>query len=208
MTEELTVVGCGPGHPDWVLPAARLAVGRCRVVVGSARLASLFPEFPGRIGSPDGSAAQLDLALELHAAGERVALLVSGDTAVCSLASKAVACLGEKRCRLIPGISSVQLALARVGRTRAVCTATLHAPDRLDWNPAEVRRLGGLAVLLGRPGLHPQLGRIRDELGAGWRTSIARDMALETESVTTWDGGEIDTSGLAIALFLREGEGP
>jgi len=208
MNGPLTVVGCGPGHPDWVLPLARKTVGGCQVLVGSTRLASLFPELPGRVESPEGSLAQLELALERHASGERVALLVSGDTALCSLASIAVARLGANRCRLVPGISSVQVALARVGRTRAVCTATLHAPDRLEWSPTEVRRLGGLAVLLGRPGLRPELERIRDVLGAGWNAAIARDLSLETESVKAWDGGEIDTSGRAVALFLREGGCP
>lgn len=110
----LTVVGVGPGNPSWLTPAAYQAVAEAEILVGGLRALHLFAflEREKRVIDADLEALYQYLRL---VRGRPTAVLVSGDPGLYSL-------LGWLRCRfppeeirVIPGISSVQLAFARLG---------------------------------------------------------------------------------------------
>ena len=110
------VVGCGPGARS-ILPTLRRAVAEAEALVGSRRLLDLFAD-GGRQERTvvEGDVAAALAAIETHrAAGRRVAVLVSGDPGLFSLARCVAERFGRANCRFIPGVSSVQLAFARLG---------------------------------------------------------------------------------------------
>ena len=110
----ITIVGCGPGSPELVTPAARRAVEQAEVLLGAARLLALFAASAAErvvvdahaTRAPDEIAARRD---------RRVVVLVSGDPGLFSLAAPLLRRFGRDACEIIPGISSLQVACARLG---------------------------------------------------------------------------------------------
>ncbi|MHB9038077.1 MAG: precorrin-6y C5,15-methyltransferase (decarboxylating) subunit CbiE [Armatimonadota bacterium] len=111
----ITIVGCGPGSLDCMTVEAIRAVESADVLVGAKRLLEMFPQSSAeRIAV----GADIERALDEIASrcgSKRIAVLVTGDPGLCSLAQPVIRRFGMEMCKVIPGISSVQVAFARVG---------------------------------------------------------------------------------------------
>ncbi len=120
----IALVGCGPGAAAYLTEAARQAVADAEVILGSRRLLALFAAAAGQRVAIEGDVAAVLAAIAAHrAAGRRVAVLVSGDPGLFSLARPITEHFGRDHCRIIPGVSAVQAAFARLG---------------LDWQDARI----------------------------------------------------------------------
>lgn len=111
----ITIVGCGPGSMDCLTGEAVRAIESAEVLVGAKRLLDMFP---------DSGAERIEVGTYIERAldeigdrqtSKKVAVLVTGDPGLCSLARPVIRQFGREACRIIPGISSVQVAFARVG---------------------------------------------------------------------------------------------
>jgi len=111
----VSVVGVGPGSSEYLLPVARAAVQAADVLVGGQNALALFASLGKeqlRIGSDlDGVLAYIEAARQ----DRRVAVLLSGDPGFFSLLPRLRQHLGADAIAVIPGISSLQLACARLG---------------------------------------------------------------------------------------------
>ncbi len=212
----ITIVGCGPGSPLYLTEAARQAVARAEVVVGNKRLLALFPapsseggDWGGTGGRFVGSAdisPQLEAIAEGVAAGRKVAVLVSGDPGLFSMAAKVVRRFGAAACEIIPGVSSVQVAFARLG---------------LDWSEAKIISAHGRIPQITPDMLQPFdriaiLGGTREALC--WSAQTARalschavvlceNLTLADERVRPLSPDELEAfeaASLAIILLIRQ----
>jgi precorrin-6y C5,15-methyltransferase (decarboxylating) CbiE subunit len=121
---QIAIVGCGPGSADYLTRAARQAVAEADVMVGSRRLLALFGGRHCQRVAVEGNVAAALAAIEEHrSAGRRIAVLVSGDPGLFSLARPVAEHFGRAHCRIIPGVSAVQAAFAQLG---------------LDWQGARI----------------------------------------------------------------------
>ena len=125
---ELAVVGIGPGDAGTLTAEARAAVEGAEHLVGYRRYLDLVAELvrggqtlhPYRLGE---ERARADRAIALAAAGERVALVCSGDPGIYAMASLVMETLdgaGDAAARriavrVLPGVSALQAAAARAG---------------------------------------------------------------------------------------------
>lgn len=151
MGSVINIVGCGPGSSDCMTREAVSAVKSSSVVVGSERLLALFPWFDGeRVPIGSDMSAALDRIESLCAKGP-VAVLVSGDPGLFSLSKLVIKRFGRDLCRVIPGISSIQAAFARLAldwTDARIISAHVSDPDE-----SLMSSLAGepkIAVLLGR----------------------------------------------------------
>ena len=114
MDHRITVIGIGPGSPDYLPPIAARAIARAKIVVGGGRALAAFAP-PGSdtytLGK-DIAAALAYIARRLETGD--VTVLVSGDPGFYSLLSALRREFGPERLEVIPGVSSVQLAFARL----------------------------------------------------------------------------------------------
>lgn len=114
MDHKITVVGIGPGSPDYLPPIAARAIARAAVLIGGSRALAAFAA-PGSetytLGK-DIAAALAYIASRLETSD--VTVLVSGDPGFYSLLSALRRQFGPERLEVIPGVSSVQLAFARL----------------------------------------------------------------------------------------------
>ena len=215
---KITVCGCGPGAAEYLTPAVRRAVARAEVLAGARRLLELFPESKAErivIG------ADTEKALDQIAArrGRRIAVLVTGDAGLCSFAQPVLKRFGRQACEVIPGISSVQAAFARLG---------------LDWLDARILsahgRQGGLtdnlqtagnffqcqsplapgkfAVLLGGKDSLAWAARLAGALGGEYRIFVCENLTLTDERVRETTAAKLRTlevASLAIVLLVKKG---
>lgn len=117
MVTKLVVVGIGPGSPEYMIPAAQKEIATADVVVGGRRaLDTLASEWQQKIpitGKLDDLQTELErLSEHLH-----VAVLVSGDPGYYSLLSWLKRTFPDVVIEVIPGLSSVQVAFARLAET-------------------------------------------------------------------------------------------
>jgi precorrin-6y C5,15-methyltransferase (decarboxylating) CbiE subunit len=203
---DITIVGCGPGAPDYVTPVARRAVARAEIVVGSPRLLQLFPEAPpARILVGADISAVLD-QMAAVAGGRNLVVLVSGDAGLYSLSQNVVSRFGWARCTVIPGISSLQVAFARLGLDWAD-VRVLSAHGR--WPAiaaAELALVPKIAILAGgATGLH-YAAQVAAALQTSHAVFLCENLTLEDERVQSMTAEELaqcDAASLAIVLIIR-----
>jgi precorrin-6y C5,15-methyltransferase (decarboxylating) CbiE subunit len=117
-----------------------------------------------------------------------VSLLVSGDPGFYSLAKRVVSHFGREQVRVIPGISSLQIMAAKIGRSWVNArTATVHGRDFPDVSGL-VSRLRGSAALVvllgGADDAAEHMRRLADDdaLGRAW-AAVGWDLGLPEETV-------------------------
>ena len=110
----IVIVGCGPGSPDYLTAAAIRAVQEAEILVGARRLLELFHDHPGERIIMEAHTEKV-LAAIADRPDKKMAVLVTGDPGLASLARPILKRFGRNRCRVIPGVSSLQAAFARLG---------------------------------------------------------------------------------------------
>ncbi len=121
---KLWIVGCGPGSVRYVTDAAHEAAAGADVLVGGKRLLALFPDGSAeRISVGANIGAVMEQIVARRAAGQRVVVLVGGDPGLHSLAQNVIRLVGRPCCEVVPAVSSVQVAFARLG---------------MDWSDARI----------------------------------------------------------------------
>ncbi|TDQ55055.1 precorrin-6y C5,15-methyltransferase (decarboxylating) subunit CbiE [Actinorugispora endophytica] len=114
MEPVITVVGVGADGWEGLAPASRAAVESAEVVVGGARHLGLVPDTGAvRETWPSPLASGLPALLERHR-GRRMAVLASGDPLLSGVGTTLVGLLGPDRVEVLPAVSSVALARARM----------------------------------------------------------------------------------------------
>ena len=175
---ELAIVGIGPGTAAWRTPEASALLDRAEDWVGyRGYLDLLDPPRAGCVRHPFAlgeEEARVRHALDLAAAGHRVALISSGDPGIYAMAALAFELL-ERDGRpdwqrvavtVSPGISALQAAAARAGAPLGHDFCAISLSDLLTPWPEIERRLmaaaeGDFVTAL----YNPASGRRRQQLG-------------------------------------------
>ena len=82
---EIIVAGIGPGHPDYMLPAAARAIREAQVLVGGRRALSQFAREGQRTMAVTGDIAAVMQFIREALATSSVVVMVSGDPGYYSL---------------------------------------------------------------------------------------------------------------------------
>ena len=110
----MIVVGIGPGNPDYVLPAALRAIREAKVLVGGSRALSDFAVDGQRTMTIRGDITAVLSFIREALSESDVVVMVSGDPGYYSLLDALRRDFDEELLSVIPGISSVQFAFARL----------------------------------------------------------------------------------------------
>lgn len=187
--KQLSIIGCGPGAPEYMTVAALKAVAGAEAYAGSAHLLKQYAS----AGKP-----QIQLASDIEgalqsiaacvAAGKRVAVLVSGDPGLCSLATPVIQRFGLAVCEVIPGVSSVQMAFARLGLDwfeARILSAHHTLPEQ---GAEELMPFKTLAILCGHRLSQQWVSALFFSLGQGRKMIVCQDLSLPTERIDEVDG--------------------
>ncbi len=202
------IAGCGPGSVEYVTPAVYRAVMAADVLVGAVRLLDLFTESRAeRIPVTSKLDEVLD-AVEARLPDKRIAVLVTGDPGLYSLSRLVLRRFGLDRCHVIPGISSVQVAFARLGldwSDAAIISAHKEDP-RVD--TGTLFEHGKIAVLCGREGCLTWIaGAVPAGHAKDYFMFVMEDLTLPTERVMQVEAEELLTMNAGtqtIVMLVRK----
>ncbi len=187
--EPIVIVGCGPGHSDYLFTAAQKEIKQADVLVGAPHLLQLFPDLGHlRIEAKGAMTEALEQMEDLTS--RRIVVLVSGDSGFYSLARMVIARFGRSNCRVIPGISSLQLAFSRLALEWSDAL-TLSAHGRIPQVPAEV--LGyfeKIAVLAGTREAIEWCADLLQRRGSEYLMVACEDLTLDSERIRHFDSAD------------------
>jgi precorrin-2 C20-methyltransferase / precorrin-3B C17-methyltransferase len=220
----LAVVGLGPAGPAWLTPEASAALAAADELVGYGPYLARVPERTGQRRHASDNRAELDRArhaLQLAAAGASVAVVSSGDPGIFAMATAVLEAVesgnGEFAgvdLRVVPGLSAMHAAAARVGAPLGHDFAVISLSDqRKPWAIVE-RRLeaagaADLALALYNPASRTrrqQLERAREVLlryrPPDCPVVVARDVGGTSEAVSVSTLGGFDAARVDMRTLL------
>jgi precorrin-2 C20-methyltransferase/precorrin-3B C17-methyltransferase len=223
----VAVVGLGPGGAEWRTPEAQAELAEADVVVGYSTYVRRVPHRRGQRRLESDNRVELDRAreaLELAARGERVAVVSSGDPGIFAMAAAvfeavevADGAFDAVDVRVVPGLSAMQAAAARVGAPLGHDFAVISLSDiRKPW-PVIERRLAAvagadMAVALYNPASTQRREQLERALGvlAAHRAPetpvvVARAVGSDAESVTVAALGTLDPAVVDMRTLLIVG---
>ena len=226
-TGRLTVVGLGPAGPEWLTPEARAAIAAADELVGYHSYLNRVPARRGQARHASDNRVEADRArhaLELASAGSHVAVVSSGDPGIFAMAA---AVLEEYErgngqytgveLQVIPGLSAMQAAAARVGAPLGHDFCVLSLSDILKpWEIVERRlRAAGEADLVlalynpasrtRRDQLERALELLRQHRAPGTPVVVARAVGSESESVTVTTLDALEPAAVDMRTLLIVG---
>ncbi len=204
----VAIVGCGPGSIDFLTPAASRAVAAAEVLVGAPRLLHLFPDHAGKQIVVDKHISQILQQLEPLYRNTRLAILVSGDPGLYSLARLVIQRFGKKRCTVIPGISSIQIAFARLGLSWSDAKIiSLHHPD-VKFEEESLICAEKIACLAGTQKAMQHIARCLESYASEKELYCCEDLGLEDERIAKVELNDLTRqsfSSRTVVLIVNKG---
>ena len=205
---KIVIVGCGPGARSCITLEALEEINSAEMVLGTARLLKLFPEIKAERVVIRGYRQEAINTLQKYE-GKHIALLVTGDPGLASLSSAVIAHFGISSCRVLPGISSVQVAFARVGLSWEGSRVISAHATQPTYDVATLANENSIAVLTGNAASLQWIASLARTFGEKWRIVVAQNLTLSSERVFECDADELEslTAPLrAVVLLLRKGK--
>ncbi|MGW0198061.1 precorrin-6y C5,15-methyltransferase (decarboxylating) subunit CbiE, partial [Nonomuraea sp. NPDC003201] len=200
----ITVVGVGADGWDGLSPDARRALEAAEVLMGGRRQLGLVPvPTAERVAWPSPLLPALPSLMETYA-GREVCVLASGDPLFYGIGATLVRLLGAANIRVVPHVSSLSLACARLGwpvEQVDVVSLVGRPPAALNAAILPGRRLVVLGAGRDSPSLVAGLAT-----GLGYGPSpmtVLSDLGADSESVLTgtaetWESREAAPSALNV----------
>jgi len=204
----LLIVGCGPGDPGLITASARQAALEAELLAGTPRLLELFPEATGERLPYAGGLEPFLQALEARMGQKRITILVTGDPGLASLAGTLRRRFGSSACRVIPGISSVQLAFAEAGLDWLDARILRAHGEVPEWDPAWAVHAGPFAILAGTDEAAAWAAKLAAHLGreAVWR---CERLGLPGQRIDRLEPAALAREGCdPLSVLIVEGEVP
>jgi precorrin-6y C5,15-methyltransferase (decarboxylating) CbiE subunit len=203
----ITIIGCGPGSEEYLTAQAVRAAENAEVLIGAPKLLHLFSK---------NEAKKIPITSELEKTLDEIgthrrfkcAVLVTGDSGIFSFAKRIIDRFGIDNCRVIPGISAVQLAFARIGIDWAdarIISLHHHLPDggMID----NLLLFEKIAVLMGHKESFKWVHSLAQRLNAPFRMVVCENLSSADEHVLDIQPDELISrqfSCRSIVLIFRE----
>lgn len=191
---QVFVVGIGYRPFD---KKAREAILNAGIILASGRLYDIFRRYEefdavkekiAVIDNVDGTMERV--ASHRSASGSHVVILASGDPLFCGIGRRTLGEFGKERVEIIPDLSSVQIAFARIKEAwdDAFLISLHHGPDarlrsepkyRKEDVPSLLLRHQKLAILTDRESSPPEIAKAVLSAGAGLQQSSVRMFVCE-----------------------------
>jgi precorrin-3B C17-methyltransferase len=210
----LRIVGLGPGPAHWLTPEADEALAAATDLVGYAPYLDRLPVRSDQTRHASDNRVEMDrarLALTLAEAGRRVAVVSGGDPGVFAMAAAVFEAIAPEASRwqtldirVLPGISAMLAAAARLGAPLGHDFCAISLSDNLKPWDAVLRRLqaaidGDFVIALYNPAsrarperIHEAFGVLRARKAASTPVAFARAIGRPDERIVTVTLAEAD----------------
>ncbi|WP_418790323.1 precorrin-6y C5,15-methyltransferase (decarboxylating) subunit CbiE [Phosphitispora sp. TUW77] len=114
MANLIRVVGVGPGHPDYLTSEASRLINEADILVGGERLLDLYRNSSKELFTVKNNLREMTEYIRERCRDRRIVVLASGDPTFYGILEHLKRNFTISELRVSPGISSVQLACARL----------------------------------------------------------------------------------------------
>ncbi|MEV6236506.1 precorrin-2 C(20)-methyltransferase [Lentzea sp. NPDC051838] len=134
---QVTVIGLGPGHSNWLTPEAKQEIEAADDLVGYTTYLNRLPDRPGQTKHASHNQVEEEraaFALDLARKGKRVAVISSGDPGVFAMATAVLEVAAEAQdvpVKVIPGVTAANAVAAKAGAPLGHDYAVISLSDRL-----------------------------------------------------------------------------
>ena len=226
MSGRLAVVGLGPGPERWTTPEVADALAQASDLIGYAPYLARCPDRAGQIKHGTDNRVEIDRArhaLDLALAGRRVAVVSGGDPGIFAMASaifeavEADEAYRSVEIEVMPGVSAMQAAAARLGAPLGHDFCVISLSDNLKPWPLVERRLkaaadGDFAIAIYNPASRARPTRIfeafellRSRLAGATPVAFARAVGRPDERMVLTTLGEADPGLVDMATCVIVG---
>ena len=189
---KLTVVGTGPGSPQWMSPQVRETIRAATDLVGYHTYLDLVKDLSvGKECHGSDNRVELDrsrLALDLAANGKNVVVVSSGDPGIFAMASALLEVLDKEAkpewqtidLQINPGISAMQAAAAAIGAPLGHDFCAISLSDLLKpWEIVAARIAAAAEADLAIAFYNPISSQ------RSWQLTAAKEILLKSRSIAT-----------------------
>lgn len=190
--DKVFIVGVGAGGRQSLTARAAGIVDGAELLVGGARQLAMFPESRAeRVSLGDGLKPALE-RMEASLGRLRVVVLASGDPGFFGIARPVIERLGRERVAILPNVSSVQLAFARLGESWEDATfASVHGRP-LEGLADMVKGARKVAILTDGKNTPDAIARGLMDAGVeGYRVYLCEDLGGPGERVREFELKEL-----------------
>jgi precorrin-3B C17-methyltransferase len=226
VTGRVAIVGLGPGPAKWMTPEAAAAIEGASEIVGYGPYVERLALRPDQRAHASDNRVELSrarLALRLAGEGRTVAVVSGGDPGVFAMAAAVFEAVEEKpewlalEIAVMPGVSAMQAAAARLGAPLGHDFCAISLSDNLKPWPVVERRLkaaadGDFVLALYNPASKARPQRIADAFGLlralknpATPVAFARAVGRADEALTLTTLGEADVSRVDMATLVIVG---
>jgi precorrin-3B C17-methyltransferase / cobalt-factor III methyltransferase len=214
VTGRLVIAGLGPGPAKWITPEVNAELEAATDIVGYQPYLDRVPQRPGQQRHGSDNRVELNRAREaltMAAEGHRVVVVSGGDPGVFGMAATVFEAIetGEPSWRILdvtvlPGISAMQAAAARLGAPLGHDFCVISLSDNLKPWAAMERRLraaadGDFVIALFNPAskarqekIHLAFNLLRGCKAAATPVAFARAIGREDERIVLTNLGDAD----------------
>lgn len=184
MAHLVYVIGIGPGAAEYIPPAAQLAIAEAEVLVAGERTLAAFKHLGKDTMAIRNNLSEVTDFIKKERENRKIAVLASGDPGFFGILRFLRRHFPLQEIRVIPGISTVQLACARLGLPWDDA-ALLSMHGREVGPVAEAVGACKKAVLLTDPRLSPRelAGRLT-EAGVHKKVYLCENLSYPDEKIT------------------------
>jgi len=188
MSKDISVIGIGPGSLEYLLPVALNKVKEADVLVGGNRALELFKSLNKETFKIKGDLKAIINYINNLSPDKKVAVLVSGDPGFYSFLNYLKENYPGENIKVIPGISSIQIAFARIKSSwHDACLISLHGRRRENLGrflEEKLREYPKVAILTDSRLTPDGVARLLLEEGFKERTSyVLTDLTMPSEKV-------------------------
>jgi precorrin-6Y C5,15-methyltransferase (decarboxylating) len=202
------IIGIGPGGASSLLPEARRLVQRADMVFGGERLLDMFPSLSGQSIAIKNNLNEVINLIKRNIGYKRMAVLASGDPNLYGIAKYLVDKLGKDIVEIIPNVSAMQIAFARIKESwdDAVLVSTHARPieDIID----TVRSVHKIAIFTDDKHTPGEIARVLQQHGIdNCRAYVCQDLGSEKENIIATDLyslKEVEFSPLNMMILIKD----
>jgi cobalt-precorrin-7 (C5)-methyltransferase len=210
MMNKVYIIGIGSGTEDYLLPIARRTIEASDCLIGGKRALRLFQDLHKEEILLEGDFEKVIPYLLKERKRKKIAVLVSGDPGLYSFLRTISRFLKREEYVVIPGISTVQIAFARIGEGWEDATIiSLHGRKTDDL--AERVKESPKTFLFTDPGFSPGkiAAHLLDKGVENRRAIVMENLTYPNERIVDTDLihiAEMGEFGLCVMIIKKERE--
>lgn len=202
------IVGVPPEGVANLPPTVGQLIMQAEIIFGGKRLLEMFPSFTGKKIIVGNNLAETASLIEVNLGQKQMVVLASGDPGFYGIARYLTGKLGKINFKIVPNVSSMQLAFARIGESWDDAALTSVHSRPIEAIVGIVRSNRKVGILTDNKHTPGEIARILLEYGIDNRRAyVCQDLGTEEESIVETDLDNLKESRLSslnVVILIKD----